>query len=325
MLKPKLTPDQVSEFLEYIGLPTHLRTAPPSLTLLRALHIHTIAALPYENLSIHYNPSHTVVLDPLHVFRKVVTDARGRGGYCMEIAIFFNHVLRSLGFSAYTAGAKTRPRFAGVPQGDFPGWVHIVNIVDLSATSDAAGAGADGRWSVDVAFGGDGPTEPLPLVPGRVHQNLGTQQVRLVRDWLPPQLHRTEATKYWVYEYRNAIDLPWNAFYAFTELEFTPMDWEVVNWYTHVNTNSFQTHRVLVVKFLRRAKDGIEDEQEIYGKRMLIDGIIKENLGGKTQTVAECKSEVERLTALDQFFGIRLTEKETISIKGCSTDLDQVL
>lgn len=46
----------------------------------------------------------------------------GRGGYCMENSIFFNHVLRGLGFRAYLAGARIRLREGGVPRGGFTGW-----------------------------------------------------------------------------------------------------------------------------------------------------------------------------------------------------------
>jgi arylamine N-acetyltransferase len=52
----------------------------------------------------------------------MVTDKRGRGGYCMENSIFFNHVLRALGFRVYTAGVRVRPRVDGVPAGDYLGW-----------------------------------------------------------------------------------------------------------------------------------------------------------------------------------------------------------
>ncbi len=119
------TPTQLSHYLTHISLPPHLHPSPPSssppspstpstpltltLPLLTALHTHQLATIPYENLSLHYSPHHTVRLDPQHLYRKLVTGGRGRGGYCMEIAVLFNHVLRGLGFEVYTAGARVRP------------------------------------------------------------------------------------------------------------------------------------------------------------------------------------------------------------------------
>lgn len=41
------------------------------------------------------------------------------------------------------------------------------------------------KWHLDVGFGGDGATKPLPMVSGHVTQNLGSQEVRLVHESLP--------------------------------------------------------------------------------------------------------------------------------------------
>ncbi|KAI1862935.1 hypothetical protein JX265_008981 [Neoarthrinium moseri] len=313
---PALTAAQISDLLTYIKLPKALHNAPPTPELLKTLHKYMIAACPYENLSLHYGPSHTINVDPQHMFRKIVVDNRGRGGYCMEVAILYNHLLRGLGFTAYTAGARTRKRYEGVPKGEYPGWVHITSIVSFPPPSPGA---VPERYAVDVAFGGDGPTAPLPLVPGYIHQNLGAQQVRLVRDWIPAQVHRTEESKSWIYQYRNGEDREWNSYYCFTETEFTPDDWEVVNWYTSLNSNSFQTTMVLINKFLGRPTD--DGEMEIYGKRMLVDGVAKENLGGKTQIIEVCNTEAERTAAIAKHFGILLTEDESNAIRGWRTEI----
>lgn len=317
-----LSPAQISQFLSHIKLPRHLHTAPPTLPLLRALHTHMLASCPYENLSIHYSPTHAVSLDPQTVFAKIVTAAAGRGGYCMELAILYNHVLRGLGFAAYTVGARTRPRVDGVPGGDFPGWVHIVNIVTLDGDEQGGDGGAQ-RYAVDVAFGGDGPTAPMPLVDGYVQNNLGAQEVRLVREWASTQVHRVDEAKLWIYQYRNGQDKEWNSYYAFTETEFMAADWSVVNYWTSTCPDSHQTRTVLVVRFLARQKlRGEEGELEIYGKRMLVNGVVKENLGGKTHQLVSCKTEAERIDILRSHFKIKLSQEEADSIKNWVTDLE---
>jgi arylamine N-acetyltransferase len=237
----------------------------------------------------------------------------------MELAILYNHLLRGLGFNAYTAGVRTRSRISGVPGGIFPGWCHIVNIVTLPSGE---------CYAVDVAFGGDGPTAPLPLVSGPIHQNLGTQEVRLVRDWVPTQIHRVEESKQWIYQYRNSSDQEWNSYYAFTETEFMAADWGVVNYWTSTSPDCHQTRTILIVRFLGRTRGeakGEDGEWEIYGKRMLLNGIIKENLGGKTHVLAECSTEAERVEALNTHFGIKLKEEEGSSIKGWLTTLDSAV
>ncbi|KAI7758480.1 hypothetical protein LZL87_006871 [Fusarium oxysporum] len=303
--------EQLSQFLEHINLPKALREdIRPSLMLLEALHTHSLATFPYENLSLHYNATHTIDIDPQHLFRKMVTDKRGRGGFCMEIAILYNHILRAIGFDAYTAGVRTRGRLEGVPTGDYPGWNHIVNIITFPDGS---------KYHSDVAFGGDGATMPMPLIDDLVHENLGTQEIRLKRDWIPHQVHKTEETKLWIYQYRNGQDKEWNSFYSFPGVEFFALDWDVVNWWINTHADSHQLRNVLTIKFLLRpveSEASFEGEMEIYGKRMLVNGVVKENLGGKTQIITTCNIEGERVEALEKYFQISLTDEENEGIRG---------
>lgn len=189
--------------------------------------------------------------------------------------------------------------------------VHIVNIVTLS---DGA------RWATDVAFGGDGPTEPIKLEHGASILNLGTQTARLVRGFAPFQTETDDPERaLWIYECRNGDETaPWNAFYCFSDrVEWCAADYEVCNWFTSCSPDSFQTTTVLVVKFLRRG-----GSDEIYGKRMLVNGSVKENLGGRTRLVQECRTEGERVQALEEWFGLGLTEEETKAIEGFQTALN---
>lgn len=138
--------------------------------------------------------------------------------------------------------------------------IHIVSIVTFPDGS---------KYHDDVSFGGDGPTMAMPLVDGIVHQNMGAQQVRLVRDWVPTQTRRTEESKLWIYQYRNNANVDWNSFYAFPELEFMAADWEVVNWWTGSSPRSWQTSTLLVIKFLRKQDKTMGEsarDQEIFGK-----------------------------------------------------------
>jgi len=310
------SPAQTKAYLDYIGLPEPCRQKQnePNLAFLSDLHTHTLSTIPYENLSFHYSDKHTNSLDPQEIFRKIVLDRRGRGGYCMEISILYNHILRGLGFTVYTAGVKIKRREKGIPSGDFVGWVHIVNIVTLP----------DGtKWMVDVAFGGDGATKPVPLVENHVLQNLGTQEIRLMREHIPAQVDRRPETKMWVYQYRNSTVQPWNSFYAFYEVEFTEADYKVMNWFTGYSPDSPQTWGLLAIKFLRRRKESDENacEYEVCGKRMLVDNVVKENLGGRTQVVETCASEDERVAALKKWFGIELTDEERRGIAGWRTEI----
>lgn len=124
-MAPVYSREQLSRFLALIAIPPdfHLDRNPrPDLAFLTALHVHTITTVPYENLALHYAKHRRVDLDPQFLFRKIVEDGRGRGGYCLENSTLFLHVLRGLGFDVYPVGVKVRLRVNGVPQGGYLGW-----------------------------------------------------------------------------------------------------------------------------------------------------------------------------------------------------------
>jgi arylamine N-acetyltransferase len=168
------------------------------------------------------------------------------------------------------------------------------------------------KYMVDVGFGGDGATKPIPLVDGHVTPNLGSQELRLVYDAIPQQIEKTQ--KYWIYQYRNNSGLDWNSFYCFSEMEFLQQDFEVMNYFSSKHPFSIHTYAVLVVKFLRR-------QGEIYGKVMLVNDKVKQNTGGRTSVAKECKNEDERVDALKEDFGIILTDEEREGIRGMTTEL----
>ncbi|KAK1641478.1 hypothetical protein BDP81DRAFT_419046 [Colletotrichum phormii] len=180
------------------------------------------------------------------------------------------------------------------------------------------------HYMIDVAFGGDGATKPIPLTHDQALQNLGTQEVRLVQDHIANQVFRTEASKLWIYQYRNGLAKELNSFYAFSEGEFLEADFKVVNWYTSTSHDSFPKFRLSVVKFLgKRAnlEDWAEGDEEIIGKRMLVGSVLKEKLGGKTRIVKDCQHESDRVKALEDWFGIQLTTEEKASIKRHWTEI----
>ncbi|GKT66376.1 arylamine N-acetyltransferase [Colletotrichum tofieldiae] len=123
---PAYGKDQISLFENYVQLPKkyeHKIQPEHTLAYLSALHVHMISTIPYENLSLHYSETRVIDLNPQRLFTKLITEGRGRGGYCMEVSIFFNHVLRALGFNAYMAGVRIRLRKDGIPSGDYIGWL----------------------------------------------------------------------------------------------------------------------------------------------------------------------------------------------------------
>jgi arylamine N-acetyltransferase len=181
-----------------------------------------------------------------------------------------------------------------------------VNIVRLPSGKE---------YHCDAAFGGDGPLSPLPLVSGHITQNLGNQQVRLIYDNMPKQ--RRKEQKVWIYQYRNAADKPWNSFYAFAELEFFQDDFEVINRFT--SWDAVQKGSYVVVKFIRNGETGrlplLEGEGKgvqgngevsVVGKIMMVNHLIKLNMGGKTRVIDSYENDEGRFEALKKWFSISL-------------------
>ncbi|ROW08737.1 hypothetical protein VPNG_06474 [Cytospora leucostoma] len=306
------SPKQLSKYFDHIHLPQKYRgqDVPRDLTLLTALHIHHIAAIPYENLSLHYSQQKTIDLDPQVLFTKIVQIRRNRGGYCMEGSVLFLHVITSLGFEAYPTVVRIRFRVDGVPVGEYMNMNHIVIIIELNPSPDSQDVE---KYVCDVAFGGDGPTRPMPFKTEVITQNLGSQEIRFARKRIP----KSRKHDFWIYEYRNSPERPWNSFYAFNDTEFLETDFTVVNYYTSQGP-TFQKTTVMIVKFV------LGENENIIGKLMLVNGVVKRNMGGRTEVVEECTSESQRIKALEKWFGITLTDEETAGIKNTVTELKEI-
>jgi N-hydroxyarylamine O-acetyltransferase len=129
----------VDAYLERIG---YAGTREASERTLSELHRAHMLAVPFENLDIHLGVAN--VLDPEHIFDKIVT--RRRGGWCYELNGLFALLLESLGFvvTRYSAAVV----LSDPPSPDF---AHLTLRVDL-----------DRPWLADVGFGASF-TRPLRL------------------------------------------------------------------------------------------------------------------------------------------------------------------
>ncbi|KAB8069654.1 hypothetical protein BDV29DRAFT_194701 [Aspergillus leporis] len=170
------------------------------------------------------------------------------------------------------------------------------------------------RYHVDVGFGGDGPTSPIPLVSGEAIQNLGPQVMLLLYGNIPKQTRMEQ--RHWIYQYRNGAEKEWNSFYCFTELEFFQEDFEVIN--RVAAWEFFQRGTVVVAKSIRQGEEAViyrskevivqiqavGDEVNIVGKIMLVNNELKVNMGGRTRVVDSFTTKADRMLALRKWFSI---------------------
>jgi arylamine N-acetyltransferase len=75
-----------------------------ALRAITTLQQHHLAAVPYENLELHYSTQRTLPLDTESVYSRVVVQKRG--GTCIQVNLFFTQLLRSIGFQAYCTGGR---------------------------------------------------------------------------------------------------------------------------------------------------------------------------------------------------------------------------
>ncbi|KAB8437439.1 hypothetical protein FH972_025117 [Carpinus fangiana] len=315
--RPTYTTEEVQEYLEHIAMPpsarhttiTHLTPAQQLEHLTLLLH-RTLAAVPFENLSLHYSVHKTMLLSPTLLFDKIVrgrADAgpslphTRRGGYCMQNNTLLATVLRSLGYAITSVGARV-----AAPNGLFGGWSHHANLVRLGDTA----------YLLDIGFGPNGPTLPLPLAHGVAHAHLGDAQQRLRYTRLAQ--HTDAASRAWVYEHRVARDGPWTTVYSFVETEFLPPDYGIMSLATATRRDTFFTYEVVCTRFTLDAETG-----ELDGCLILGTGLKWRRRGENKVIVERFKNEAERLKALDEWFQIRFPEEDARGIAGMVSEIKE--
>ncbi|KAI8718373.1 hypothetical protein NCS52_00616100 [Fusarium sp. LHS14.1] len=226
-------------------------------------------------------------------------DGFSRGVYYVENNLFFLFMLRVRGFQVYPISTKSRVRIDSLTREDIQGWGHIVQTVTFPDASLCV---------TDVCFGGDGPTQLMLLREESYIHNLGTQNARFVRDFIPGQASRAPEHRMWKYQCRNRGAQPQRTFYSFSDaVDQLPPDFGVVNCFTTASLDSSAVTSIYMVKFLRRAttngKDGQAttkgQQQEVFRKRMLMSELVRENLERKTRVVQECQSKGEEVTGFE--------------------------
>ena len=305
------TEAQLQQYFRHISFDPDKHGA-GSLDYLAALQRAHLARVPFESVSLHYSKTRLLSLDLDDLFDKIVGNSRG--GYCMEVNAFFGAVLRSLGFTVLSAGARVRGRDR------FGGWDHMVNLVSVS----------DARHLVDVGYGAQDATRPVPLEDGVVFDNVPPRRGRL--EYRALAQHSDPAQRAWVYSSQDGADEPWKEMYAFTETEFFPEDYEVMNLRTMTSPTSFFVQHVIAMR-TEVDEDGANTVAIItmfrdYVKRRASPdhrrtGGSAQQPGHVVEELARLETEEDRAKALEKYFFITLAPSERRAIKGLSSEMKE--
>ena len=172
----------------------------PTLEILRALHLHHVQAIAFENL----NPisGRPVELDLPSLERKILHE--GRGGYCFEQNLLFSHVLRELGFDVHGLAARV---MWNAPEDIVRKRSHMLLLIQLDGE----------RWIADVGFGGMTLTTPLRLATD-IEQTTSHEPFKLI-DQDGEFLLQAQ------------VRGQWKAVYRFDLQRQHQVDYEVSSWY----------------------------------------------------------------------------------------------
>ncbi|KAL2164962.1 hypothetical protein VTH06DRAFT_258 [Thermothelomyces fergusii] len=353
-----LTPEQVARYLDRIGLPAHARTwlregpggahALEALTLLQQRHM---AAVPFENLGLHYAAEPGLAQEADAVFDAVV--ARRRGGVCPQVHPLFARLLRSLGFAAYCTGARLNApaSVAADPAMDkskvaYGPWIHVVVLVHLPAQPQA---GLPAAWYlIDTSTGPFGATYPQPLVHDRPDacRDMAPRQRRMLYGPVPGLSVAAAAADgtssssssssgaggpgWWRMQLREGGAEPWMDVCCFVPAEWTPADFQImVAGLASLGAGWF-TSRVVCFRVLLDDDDDDNGDKDGDGHGAPVGYLIawqdelRRWYKGTVEVLQRFYCEADRVAALEEEFGIVLTEEEQAAIVGRPTELADV-
>jgi arylamine N-acetyltransferase len=118
-----------------------------------------------------------------------------------------------------------------------------------------------------------------------------------------------------VFEHRQDENSDFAMTYCFTELEFLPSDYAVMNYFTSTSKHTFFTRTIVVERKL------MDDAGEFAGQLIMSDRDLKWRMHGKKTKQIEFGSEKDRLRALEEHFGIRFGEVERVGIQGLPSEI----
>jgi len=199
-----------------------------NLDVLRNIQLKHNCSIPFENFDIHFGK--ITDINPRQIEDKFLN--HGRGGYCFEQNNYLFYVLRELGFQLKPVLARVR---WGVPEGVHVGLLHLVLIVYLDGV----------KYLVDGCFGTSATVVPLQIE-YEGHQKSPIDTRRIVKKSDDIYLH--QAQKY-------GCDDEWIDIYTFKEVEATPYDCEVGNFFTSLSPESIFVKGIIVTKILKVGED----------------------------------------------------------------------
>ncbi|KAG6837985.1 hypothetical protein H0H93_008379 [Arthromyces matolae] len=187
-------------------------------------------------------------------------------------------------------------------------------------------------YLVDVGCGGSGPSRPLLLSASNENIAMGTtptERHKLTRGAHPDSRITSNASEWQL----NVIHLkggpdttsPWRVVYAFSEMECFPTDYENANFAVYGRPGGFFWDNVIASKhfwlneqesYMTQEEPNSTIETRHLGRFGMEGAVIRKHVGNQTEIVKTATTEVERIEALREFFGIQIASEDLKHIHG---------
>lgn len=240
----------------------HVALPEPSLKTLSLVMIHHLTTFPFENTAIHYEPTHSMSIDPEDIYERFVL--KKHGGYCMQGNRLFLNMLLKLGFDAFMVSGRVCGSSDPNPPPDaWTGPTHVAILVQLPCHLDDREPQRKALYLTDVAFGARGLMRPMLLRDGHQERGRASVEHRIIKapipmssfdvsgpgqedDLIPNEVLQSQFL--WRLQRRDGPDQPWGDNYALSMTEVFPNDLRVSVLCCHClelgfssNTVSFET------------------------------------------------------------------------------------
>lgn len=174
------------------------------------------------------------------------------------------------------------------------------------------------KYLVDVGFGAQEATQPVPLEDGYEITTVAPTRGRLELKHVDKQVTKDDpAQRLWVWCSRKGGEsAEWEDIYSFSEAEVFAEDFEALNYFVMTKPQSFFLQNVIAYRPVLDEATG-----ELVGERILHGNVVKEGASGQDRVLEVLETEEDRVSALEKYFDIRLTEKEKRAIKSLPTEL----
>ena len=122
--------------------------------------------------------------------------------------------------------------------------------------------------------------------------------------------------KIWIYQTRYNLESKWLSLICFSEVEFLPQDFEVMNFSVSQSRSSWFTQAFFCMRMILD-----QTGTEIIGQCVMSGKEVKERLRGQTEILQVLETEEDRIKALAKYFDMHLRESEIQGIRGMTSEL----